>query len=214
VFVILVVILIILLLLLAFGLLLWFGSVTGTGGALKKLSTIQLPNLRRPSAFHASFSQFPPPYPKITRESKTTTESSRDLSKEALEMCTRTLWHTLETTTIVLPDGETFVHTGDIDDLWLRDSAAQIHPLMIPVFDNATTSLMAQDAKLDRIVAGLIKRTAMYIRHDPYANAFRIDDSYVFSEKQKRLGRHDLISTWNYELDSACVSYCMFHCWL
>jgi len=32
---------------------------------------------------------------------------------------------------------------------------------------------------------------------DPYANAFRIDDSYVFSAKQKKLGRHDLISTWN-----------------
>ncbi len=57
---------------------------------------------------------------------------------------------------------------------------------------------------MDRIVAGLIKRTAMYIRHDPWANAFRIDDSYVFSEAQKRMGRHDLISTWNYELDSAC----------
>ena len=39
---------------------------------------------------------------------------------------------------------------------------------------------------------------------DPYANAFRIDDSYVFSEAQKKLGRHDLISTWNYELDSFC----------
>ena len=33
---------------------------------------------------------------------------------------------------------------------------------------------------------------------------FRIDDTYVFSDAQKRLGRHDLISTWNYELDSAC----------
>jgi meiotically up-regulated gene 157 (Mug157) protein len=44
----------------------------------------------------------------------------------------------------------------------------------------------------------------MYIRHDPYANAFRIDDSYKFSEAQNKMGRHDLISTWNYELDSGC----------
>jgi hypothetical protein len=116
-------------------------------------------------------------------------------------MCTQALWHTVETTTIVLPDHETFVHTGDIDDLWLRDSAAQIHPLLVP-FNG--TALIQQDPRLDRIVSGLIKRSAMYIRHDPYANAFRIDDSYVFSEEQKRLGRHDLISTWNYELDSAC----------
>jgi meiotically up-regulated gene 157 (Mug157) protein len=44
----------------------------------------------------------------------------------------------------------------------------------------------------------------MYIRHDPYANAFRIDDTYKFSVQQKKMGRHDLISTWNYELDSGC----------
>jgi meiotically up-regulated gene 157 (Mug157) protein len=119
-------------------------------------------------------------------------------------MCTKTLWHTLETTTIVLAHAETFIHTGDIDDLWLRDSASQVHPLLIPVLNNGTASLVQTDPRLDRIVSGLIKRTAMYIRHDPYANAFRIDDSYKFSPAQKRLGRHDLISTFNYELDSAC----------
>jgi meiotically up-regulated gene 157 (Mug157) protein len=143
-----------------------------------------------------------PTFPKITREDSTTT-STLLLSKEALDMCTKTLWHTLETTTIVLPGQETFVHTGDIDDLWLRDSAAQVHTLLVPVFPNGT-SLVQQDAQLDRIVAGLIKRTAMYIRHDPYANAFRIDDTYKFSVQQKKMGRHDLISTWNYELDSGC----------
>lgn len=140
------------------------------------------------------YSQFPPEFPKITRTPVT-------LSSEALDMCTRTLWHTMETTTIVLPDGETFVHTGDLDDLWIRDSCAQVHPLLVPILSDGK-ALIAEDLKLDRIVSGLIKRIAMYIRHDPYANAFRIDDSYVFSEAQKKMGRHDLISTWNYELDS------------
>jgi len=140
---------------------------------------------------------FPPPFPKITRN------DNISLSPEALDMCTRALWHTLETTTIVLPDGDTFIHTGDIDDLWLRDSAAQIHPLLIPILSEHK-ALIAVDPKLDRIVSGLIRRTAMYIRHDPWANAFRIDDTYKFSLAQKRLGRHHLISTWNYELDSAC----------
>ena len=116
-----------------------------------------------------------------------------NLSDEAIEMCTQALWYTLETTTIVMPNRETFVHTGDIDDLWLRDSAAQVHTLMIPIHDGK--ALIASDPQLDWIVAGLIQRTAMYIRHDPYANAFRIDDTYVFSEAQKKLGRHDLIST-------------------
>jgi len=140
------------------------------------------------------------------------------LSEEALEMCTRTLWHTLETTTIVLPNKETFIHTGDIDDLWLRDSASQIHPLLIPVHASANDggsiqrrALIYDDAKLDRVVSGLIARHALYIRHDPYANAFRIDDTYVFSEAQKRMGRHDLISTWNYELDSGCFTIRMLY---
>lgn len=125
-------------------------------------------------------------------------------------MCARTLFHTLETTTIVLPNRETFIHIGDdLDDLWLRDSAAQIHPLLIPVLPSTDgqqpkfVSLIYNDAKLDRIVAGLIARHAMYIRHDPYANAYWIDDTYVFSPAQKCMGRHDLISTWNYELYSA-----------
>ena len=142
-----------------------------------------------------------PAFPKITREDYTT--DSLSLSKEALDMCTKTLWHTLETTTIVLPGQETFVHTGDIDDLWLRDSAAQVHTLLVPVFPNGT-SLVQNDAQLDRVVAGLIKRTAMYIRHDPYVKAFRVDDTYKFLVQQKKWGRHDLISTWTYELDSAC----------
>ena len=139
-----------------------------------------------------------PLYPKITRDKEPV-----ELSPAALEMCTQTLWHTLETTTIVLPNTETFIHTGDIDDLWLRDSAAQIHTLLLPMLSGGK-ALIATDPRLDRVVAGLIQRTAMYIRHDPYANAFRIDDSYKFSKAQKELGRHDLISTWNYELDSAC----------
>jgi uncharacterized protein len=142
----------------------------------------------------SSFDSFTPKFPIRSR--------NLSLEEETLKMCDKALWHTLETTTIVLPDGDTFIHTGDIDDLWLRDSAAQIHPLLIP-FGNRP-SLVASDPKLARVVSGLIQRTSKYIRHDPYANAFRIDDTYVFSDEQKRLGRHDLISTWNYELDSAC----------
>jgi meiotically up-regulated gene 157 (Mug157) protein len=126
------------------------------------------------------------------------------LSKDAIDMCHRTLWHTLESTTVVLPNNESFVITGDISDLWLRDSAAQIHPLLIPnVYDGK--SLVQTDAKLERIVSGLIKLTARYIRHDPYANAFRIDDSKVYNTfEREKLGRHGYIATWNYELDSAC----------
>ena len=126
------------------------------------------------------------------------------LSVEAIDMCHRTLWHTLETTAYVLPNDETVIITGDIDDLWLRDSAAQIHPLLVPNIHDGK-SLVQTDAKLERIVSGLIKRTAMYIRFDPYANAFHIDDSKTFNKfETEQLGRHGFVATYNYELDSAC----------
>jgi hypothetical protein len=144
---------------------------------------IMHPDLNRIEELHPIVNHFPPAYPRRHQDQN----QKIQLSSQALEMCTQTLWHTLETTTIVLPDGDTFIHTGDIDDLWLRDSAAQIHPLY---------KFLDQDPRLDRVVAGLIQRTSRYIRHDPYANAFRIDDSYVFSDEQKKMGRHDLISTW------------------
>jgi uncharacterized protein len=166
--------------------------------------------------------QYPLPFPVIHRDSS---EGQTLLSTQAIEMCTKTLWHTLESTTIVLPNEETFIFTGDIDDLWIRDSTAQVHPLLIPFFNPSAIAkedevpvsaaslngdryaLIALDKRLERIVSGLIKRLATYIRHDPYANAFRIDNTYVFSDAQKQLGRHDLISTWNYELDSACYFF-------
>jgi len=120
----------------------------------------------------SAHNQFPPPYPKVTKRSYAGKSSpGTSLSREALDMCTNALWHTVETTTVVLPDGESFVHTGDIDDLWLRDSAAQVHPLLVPFGGRSAgggddhQALIADDPRLDRIVAGLIRRCAMYIRH-------------------------------------------------
>jgi len=121
--------------------------------------------------------------------------NSRSLSSKARNMCKTTYEHTLKTTTKILPDGGTFVFTGDLDDLWLRDSAAQVHPYL---------NYVAEDPQMRRLVEGLVKRHAFYVLFDPYANAFRIDTSYKFSEKQMSIGRHDYISTWDYELDSGC----------
>jgi uncharacterized protein len=169
-------------------------------------------------------------------------------------MCTRSFWHTVVSTTVVLPNEETFVFTGDIEFMWLRDSAAQVHPLLLPIFPsnnhhhhhhhhhhaieleqqqpqqhhaieleqqqpqqhnlpdtNHRVAMIALDPKLDRIVRGLILRTAMYIRHDPYANSFHIDNTHLFTDFEKNIGRHDLIATWNYEIDSACYYFRMLY---
>ena len=71
--------------------------------------------------------------------------------------------NTLETTTELLEDGTTFVFTGDIPALWLRDSSAQVNPYI---------ALAADDPALQRMLRGLIQRQACYLQIDPYANSF------------------------------------------
>eukprot|EP00804_Cyclotella_cryptica_P000926 CCRYP_001129-RA/>CCRYP_001129-RA protein AED:0.08 eAED:0.08 QI:0/-1/0/1/-1/1/1/0/552 len=125
------------------------------------------------------------------------------LSTHAISQCHKALWHTLESTVYVLPNDETFVITGDIRDMWLRDSAAQIHPLLLPdVFGGK--SLVQLDQRLERVVSGLILKTSRLIRHDPYANAFSLEIKNRTKFEKNALGRHGFVATRNYELDSGC----------
>jgi meiotically up-regulated gene 157 (Mug157) protein len=63
---------------------------------------------------------------------------------------------------------DTFVITGDIDAMWLRDSSAQIFPY-VPYVN--------QDSDLKKLVQGVINRHARSVLIDPYANAFNYDAS-------------------------------------
>lgn len=123
---------------------------------------------------------------------------------EITERVIRYLRNTAETTvdTDVDADGvrTTFVITGDIPAMWLRDSAAQLGPLLRLVGSGVGT---AEDrAQLADLLGGLLRRQWRQIEHDPYANAFnRTADGRSWDEDET-----DVPSPWvwerKFELDS------------
>ena len=112
--------------------------------------------------------------------------------------------NTLDTTVKMSETGgrpDTFVITGDIDAMWLRDSACQVWPYL---------PLAKSDADLRRMYQGLIGRQARCILIDPYANAFLPDPT---SKKALSWAVDDATDTKpgvaerKWEVDSLC--YCM-----
>ncbi|WP_163542114.1 glycoside hydrolase family 125 protein [Occultella kanbiaonis] len=75
----------------------------------------------------------------------------------------RLLTNTARTTVRILGPADTFVITGDIPAMWLRDSAAQVAPLL---------RLGPLAPELLDVVAGLLRRHWRMIGIDAYANAF------------------------------------------
>jgi len=101
---------------------------------------------------------------------------------------------TLETTTKIQENGESFVITGDIPAMWLRDSSAQVHHYL---------PLVKEDEELQKIIEGLIARQARCICIDGYANAFNESTNNNRTDYD-RTELNAWIWERKYEVDSLC----------
>lgn len=90
---------------------------------------------------------------------------------------------------------DTFIITGDIDAMWLRDSTAQVWPYL---------PLIREDAALRRLVQGLINRQAQCVLLDPYANSFYKDKSRESDWKADQPSPQPGVHERKWEIDSLC----------
>lgn len=90
---------------------------------------------------------------------------------------------------------DTYVITGDIDAMWLRDSSAQVWPYM---------AFTDKDKKLKKLIAGVINKQTQYILKDPFANAFYDDPNkkgeWFSDHTDMKPGVHER----KWEIDSLC----------
>jgi meiotically up-regulated gene 157 (Mug157) protein len=97
---------------------------------------------------------------------------------------------------------DTYVITGDINAMWLRDSTAQVTPYL---------PLARGDRKLKDMIAGVINRQTRCILIDPYANSFD------FGAKACPWGENDKppiapeLCERKWEIDSLCYPVRLAH---
>ncbi len=99
---------------------------------------------------------------------------------------------------------DTFVITGDIHAMWLRDSSAQVWPYL---------PMVTKDNTLKNLIAGVINRQTQCILLDPYANAFNkepVPGEWMSDHTDMKPGLHER----KWELDSLCYTVRLaYHYW-
>jgi len=167
------------------------------------VAALSLPNFSMPSIL--SPYKFPSHRPKPGERkfiSDAVEEKIKEVKRilkndELAEMFENCFPNTLDTTVnfqILNGKPDTFVITGDINAMWLRDSSAQVYPYL---------PLANKDEKLTDLFAGVINRQTKCILIDPYANAFNY--SATGSEWDKDLtSMKPELHERKWEIDSLC----------
>ncbi|MCX6232202.1 MAG: glycoside hydrolase family 125 protein [Bacteroidetes bacterium] len=97
---------------------------------------------------------------------------------------------------------DTYVITGDIDAMWLRDSTAQVWPYL---------PLINKDNELAALIKGVIYRQTNCILLDPYANAFYKDVNKISEWKSDLTDMKPGIHERKWEIDSLCYPIRLAH---
>lgn len=178
---------------------------TSTANTVSGVSTVStastFPQVRRPEAKRRFTS---PAVESLIEEIKTNIKN-----KEIAWLFENCFPNTLDTTVdFEIKEGsgkkpDTYVITGDIDAMWLRDSSAQVNPYL---------PLILNDTKLRQLIEGVLLRQCLFIQRDPYANAHYKDINRTSEWKQMdqtemRPGVHER----KWELDSLCYVIRLMH---
>ncbi|MGL4914140.1 MAG: glycoside hydrolase family 125 protein [Romboutsia sp.] len=102
--------------------------------------------------------------------------------------------NTLQTTVKKLEDDTTYIITGDIPAMWLRDSTAQVRSYLV---------LAEKNKEIADMIAGLVERQFKCINLDPYANAFN-EESNNAGYQDDNTNMHPHVWERKYEVDSLC----------
>lgn len=100
---------------------------------------------------------------------------------------------------------DSFIITGDIDAMWLRDSTAQVWPYL---------PYIIQDKQLCWMVEGLIRRQTQCVLLDPYANAFYKDKKRPSKWQSDRPSPLPGVHERKWEIDSLCYPIRLAHGYL
>ena len=114
---------------------------------------------------------------------------------QATQIVTRFFAELQNRTARRLSDGTVFLITGDIPAMWLRDSAAQVMPLLrIDTGPWGTAFAIA-----------VLRRQLSYVALDPYANAFNSEPNGAGHRKDvAEIERNPWVWERKYEVDSLC----------